>query len=148
MTEHDEAQDLLATAEVAYVTTLSGAGRPQTRAMFNLRNAQRFPGLGAGLAGFETVFTTNTASPKMREIAANPALAAYYCRPGEFRGLMLGGDVEVVDDPAVKARLWQDGWEMYYPEGPSDPDYAVLRLRPSLVKYYSRLRTAVLAGRE
>ncbi|MBF0333718.1 MAG: pyridoxamine 5'-phosphate oxidase family protein [Alphaproteobacteria bacterium] len=146
MTEQDEAQDLLATAEAAFVTTIDRAGRPRTRAMFNLRNVERFP--GPVPPGFETWFTTNTASPKMREIAANPAIAAYYCRPDAFRGLMLGGDVEVVDDPAIKARLWRDGWEMYYPEGPTDPDYAVLRLRPSLVTYYSRLRTTVLAGRE
>ncbi|MGE5547420.1 MAG: pyridoxamine 5'-phosphate oxidase family protein [Solirubrobacterales bacterium] len=147
-----EAIDLLESAEVACVTTLDAGGRPQSRAMFNLRRVGQFPGLEPFFrpfrAGFETWFTTNTSSRKMADIAGNPVASVYYCRPGEWRGLMLGGDFEIIDDPAGKAALWQEGWELYYPEGPTDPDYAVLRLKPTQVKYYSNLRTVVLAGQE
>lgn len=138
------ARALLDSADVACVTTIDAEGRPQSRAMFNLHNRDQFPAL-RGLfpaEGFETWFTTNTASRKMTDIARNRAVAALYCRPAEWRGLMLGGDFEIIDDKAAKRRLWQDGWELYYPQGPDDPDYAVLRLRPTLVKYYERLKTA------
>lgn len=146
-----QGRDLLDTAEAAIVTTIDQGGRPQTRAMFNLRNGRQFPKLRpffADLPPFELWFTTNTASGKIRDLAGNAAASVYYCRPGEFRGLMLGGDFEVVHDDRDRHRLWQDGWEMYYPGGPTDPDHTVLRLRPTLAKYYHQLKTTVLIGAE
>lgn len=146
------ARELMRTADSVVVTTIDAGGRPQTRAMLNLCNSTTYPGLRALMAeeggGFGTWFTTNTSSRKMADLRANPAVSAYYCRASEWRGLMLGGDMEIIDDPALKRRVWQTGWELYYPQGPDDPDYAVLRLRPALVKYYHQLRAAVLLGAE
>ena len=145
--------DLLETAEAAIVTTIDAAGFPQTRAMFNLRRPEQFPGL-AGVCkdkvnSFAVYFTTNTSSPKVREIKANPKVSVYYCKPGEFRGLMLSGEMEIVTDPAEKEKVWQKGWEMYYPGGVHDPDHTVLRLRPRTAKYYHALsfHTFSLEGR-
>ena len=130
--------DLMETAEVAYVTTIGRDGFPQTRAMFNLRNKAQFPALAELFAshGQELLIylSTNTSSTKMDEIRGNPAVSLYFCRPAENFGLMLGGTVEVVDDAALKKRIWQDGWEQYYPSGPEDPDYTVLRLSPAFAK--------------
>jgi len=47
---------------------------------------------------------------------------------------MLGGEVQVVTDARLKRNIWQDGWECYYPGGPDDPDYAILRLAPKVAK--------------
>lgn len=145
-----QARDLMRTAEAVMLTTIDASGRPQTRAMLNLWNSETYPGLARlmaeGAEGFVAWFTTNTSSAKMAQLQANPAVSAYYCRPGEWRGLMLGGDMEIVKDSALKRAVWQEGWALYYPGGPADPDYAVLRLRPSLVKYYHQLRSAVLLG--
>lgn len=143
------ATDLLETAEATVVTTVDHEGRPQSRAMFNLRNAVQFPGLRAFFATrppFEIWLTTNTSSGKLRDLRANPAISVYVCRPAEFRGLMLGGDVEVVDDPAEKGAIWQKNWTLYYPAGCMDPDHTVLRLTPRLVKYYHQLETSILVG--
>ncbi len=52
---------------------------------------------------------------------------------------MLVGDMEVVSDPALKALLGKDGWTKYYPLGPSDPDYSVLRFRARQGDYYHSL---------
>jgi general stress protein 26 len=145
---NQHALDLLDRAEAAYVTTLDARGRPQTRAMFNLRNRAQFPGLidfySARGARFTTYFTTNTSSSKMAELVHNPAVSVYYCNPGEFSGLMLGGDMEIVKDSAIKHALWQPGWETYYRGGPEDPDHSVLRLVPSEAKFYYKLTSARL----
>ena len=126
--------ELLEQAEAAYVTTVDGAGRPQTRAMFNLRRREQFPELRDVFRGHEEdfllYFATNTSSRKVQEIRNNPTVAVYYCDPKTFRGLQLSGAVEMVSDPALKGRLWQDGWERYFPKGVDDPDYTVLRLLP------------------
>ena len=135
--------DLLETAEAAIVTTIDQEGFPQTRAMFNLRRKEQFPGLVTLFAGhrddFVIYFTTNTSSPKIVQIAKNAKVSVYYCRPGEFRGLMLSGEMEIVTEREEKEKVWNEGWQMYYPGGVHDPDHTVLRLRPKTAKYYHAL---------
>ena len=144
----ERAHDLLSRAEVACVTTIDQRGRPRTRAMFNLRNATQFPGLTAFRAthcgGLTTWFTTNTSSAKVPELRSNPAVSVYYCEPREFAGLMLGGDMDLVEDSATREAMWQPDWSLYYPGGPNDPDYAVLRLVPSEARLYYKLQTVEL----
>ena len=135
--------ELMETAEAAIVTTIDPEGFPQTRAMFNLRRGEQFPGLAALFKkrpdDFLAYFTTNTSSSKIAHIKVNPRVSVYYCKPGEFRGLMLSGQVELVADRTEKERVWQKGWEQYYPGGVHDPDHTVLRLRPMIAKYYHQL---------
>jgi general stress protein 26 len=126
---------LMETAEAAYLTTVDEAGYPRTRAMLNLRNRRQWGALAPTFDGhredFLVYFSTNTSSTKVRQIRANPHVSVYFCHPAQFHGLMLGGDIEIVTDPTLKHRLWQDGWEVYYPRGRDDPDYTILRLLPA-----------------
>jgi general stress protein 26 len=135
---------LMETSWAVYFTTIDVNGFPQTRAMDNLRNKERFPKL-AGLFknhddDFWSLFDTNTSSAKMDQIKKNPAVSVYYCEPREFRGLMLGGFMEIVTDLELKKAIWQDYWTMYYPKGVDDPDYTVLSLYPRVAKYYHQLK--------
>lgn len=50
---------------------------------------------------------------------------------------MLTGTMEVLEDPASKEMLWQEGDTMYYPEGVTDPDYCVLRFTAEQGRFYS-----------
>jgi general stress protein 26 len=134
--------ELVNSLKIAYLSTVDSEGCPQTRAVFNLRCREAFPGTDACFEGhdrdFLLYFTTNTASTKMAEIRRHPAVSIYYCRPDEFFGLMLTGRIELVEDRALKSALWQEGWERFYPLGRDDPDYAVLRLYPSRMKGWHR----------
>jgi len=129
---------LMETAEAAYLTTVDETGYPRTRAMLNLRNRKQWGVLAPMFDGhhedFLVYFSTNTSSSKVRQIRANPHVSVYFCHPGQFHGLMLGGDIEIVTDPALKHRLWQRGWEVYYPIGRDDPDYTILRLLPAFAR--------------
>ncbi|HMK45488.1 MAG TPA: pyridoxamine 5'-phosphate oxidase family protein [Methanocella sp.] len=135
--------DLMKTAKAAYLTTIDENDYPETRAMLNLRNSDKYPKLSGifnrNKTDFSTYFTTNTSSPKMRRIEANSKACVYYSKPDEWRGLMMAGDLEPVEDAEVKSSLWQSSWTMYYPAGPTDPDYAILRLRPSFLQGYHQL---------
>jgi len=139
----EKALDLMETAEAAYLSTVDDSGYPQTRAMLNLRNAEKYPVLEKvfqeHLHDFLVYFTTNTSSEKMVQIAHDPRVSVYYSIPGEWRGLMLGGRVSVVRDMDVKKSLWQPAWEMYYHGGPPDPDYTILSLAPTIAKLYHQM---------
>ena len=130
--------DLLDNGWPAYLTTIDSDGYPQTRAMFNLRNKSRFPNL---IPIFEDhhgdymmLFGTNTSSPKIDDLMNNPAVSVYFCDPTTSRGVMFGGDIEIVDDMTIKKGLWQEGWERYYLGGVDSPDYTVLRFFPKISK--------------
>jgi general stress protein 26 len=109
--------------------------------MLNLRNKKQFGALAKLFEGhtadFITYLTTNTSSPKMSQISANPKVSVYFCNPGKFHGLMLGGNVEVVTDRELRKEMWQEGWKMYYPGGVDDPEYTILRLLPAFAKGWS-----------
>ena len=136
--------ELMETAEAGFLTTIDEEGFPVTRAMFNLRRKAQFPALIAVFEGhqddFLIYFTTNTSSRKLNHIKTNPKVSVYFCRPREWRGLNLIGSIEIGNDRALKQSLWQDGWEMYYPEGVDDPDYSVLCMRPRFARYYHQLQ--------
>jgi general stress protein 26 len=136
---------VLETAWPAYLTTVDDTGAPHTRAMFNLRNREHFPKLiplfEQHAEDFMVVFTTNTSSEKTPHIGANPKVSAYYCEPASWKGVMLGGEVELVDDSEFRKSIWHDGWERYYPGGVEDPDHTVLRLFPTLLKGWTGSET-------
>ena len=53
-----------------------------------------------------------------------------------FRGVMLKGTMEVLEDSWAKELIWQDGDTTYYPLGVTDPDYCVLRFTADAGRYY------------
>jgi len=129
---------LMAEAENCYLTTINSDGYPYTRSMFNLRNIEQYSAQARFIGGlkdeFVVYFGTNTSAVKIAQIRANPAVSVYYCKPKEIHGLMLSGDIEIVTDPEIGKKIWQEGWERHYPTGPTDPDYTVLRLKPALAR--------------
>ncbi|TFG96232.1 hypothetical protein E4H12_11560 [Candidatus Thorarchaeota archaeon] len=130
-------KDLLETGWPVYLTTIDAKGYPQTRAMLNLRNKKQYPNLFSFFEkqdDFTIIFTTNTSSTKITDVKTNSAISVYYCDPESWRGVMFGGDVEIVDDLSFKQRVWSDSWTKYYPKGYDDPDHTVLRMNPIMVK--------------
>ena len=129
-------------ADTAYLATLDGKGFPQVRAMLNLKFEDQFPGLAEFLKknakGFETYFTTNTSSRKIQQIKINPGVSVYY-NVG-YNGVTINGNIELIEDKSVKDVVWQDGWELYYPKGINDPDYAVLKFTPKALSLFSSLK--------
>ena len=130
--------DLMARLPVCHLTTVDAEGFPQTTAMNNLRCAREYPSLVDLYQGQDNAFllylSASMQSDKVARIRATPKVCVYFCVPDQFIGLMLRGTIEVITDQAMKRRIWQQGWTLYYPNGPEGPEYGVLRLAPSLVK--------------
>ncbi len=124
------ALDIMGRADMLTLATAGGDPYPHVRALFNLRDAKRFPALAAWQAdkGLSVYLGTNTSSLKMHEVEAAPWVSVYYMISAEFKGICLSG--RAVPDAAARAALWVDGWEMYYPAGRDDPDFSVLRVDP------------------
>jgi general stress protein 26 len=138
---HIEINSLMKKSDPVFLTTIDEEGFPLTRAMLNLRNPDLYPGLEPFMDGArELYFTTNTSLPKVAQIEHNPHACAYFCSPSEWRGLSIRGGIEVISDSAIKKKIWQDGWTLYYPGGIDDPEYTLIRLTPKLIKGYRQLQ--------
>lgn len=113
---------------VAFISSLDEDGFPNTKAMLPPRKRD-------GIKTF--YFTTNTSSMRVRQFRINPKACIYFCDKRFFRGLMLKGTMEVLEDAASKEMIWQDGDTMYYPKGVTDPDYCVLKFTAQTGRYYA-----------
>ncbi|MFX1325019.1 MAG: pyridoxamine 5'-phosphate oxidase family protein [Promethearchaeota archaeon] len=135
--------ELIETSKAAYLTTIDEEGYPITRAMFNLRNKEQFPEFSDFFTKQENKFdifiSTNTSSSKVDHIKKNPKISVYFCDPDEFKGVMFGGEVEIINDMKIKRKIWLDWWTKYYFQGVGDPDYTLLKLNPKNARFYYKL---------
>jgi general stress protein 26 len=94
-----------------------------------------------GADGLKTVwFSTNTSSKRAAQFRANPKACVYFFDPDRIAGLLLVGDIAVVLDHGIKQNMWRQGWEAYYPLGPTDPDYCLLKFSAKWGNYYHGLQ--------
>jgi general stress protein 26 len=122
--------DLVGRSQIAMLGSNGPGGYPEIKAML-LTEAE---GLGT------LWFGTNTSSRRVRRLAEDPRASVYLVDQATFAGLLLVGDVELRTDQESRERLWQDGWERYYPQGVTDPDFTVLRFSAHWGNYYHGLR--------
>lgn len=114
---------------IAMLGTVDGNGHPNIKAMMNMEHE-----------GLKVVwFSTNTSSKRVAQILQNPKTCVYFVDADQFKGLMLVGTIEVLQDDKSRQRLWRPGCEKYYPLGVTDPDYSVLRFTASWGNYYHGL---------
>jgi Uncharacterized stress protein (general stress protein 26) len=118
--------------KICYITSIDSDGFPNTKAMLQPRKRN-------GIR--EIFFSTNTSSLKVKSFRNNAKACVYFCDSRFFRGVMLKGTVEVIEDQSLKDMLWQDGDTMYYSNGKTDPDYCVLKLMVISGRYYSNFKS-------
>ncbi len=117
---------------VSLISSVDADGFPNTKAMLPPRKRD----------GIQTFyFTTNTSSRRVAQYRENPKACIYFCDKRFFRGVMLKGTAEVLEDDATKEMIWREGDTVYYPLGVTDPDYCVLKFTVQSGRYYSNFHT-------
>jgi len=71
----------------------------------------------------------------------NKKASLYFYNPKLFKGLMLKGAMNVLEDKLTKERIWQPGDEIYYPKGITDPDYCVLEFTTEEGRIYQNFHS-------
>ena len=142
-------------------TTIGNLADKQTVAFIGVADEEGFPIVKAMLAprkreGIKVFyFTTNTSSRHTAQYRENPKACIYFCDRRFFRGAMLKGTMEILEDSASKEMIWREGDTMYYPGGVTDPDYCVMRFTaiftPRILRCRQKIRCAaytssVIAG--
>lgn len=117
---------------VSFISSVDKEGFPNTKAMLP-------PRIREGIRTF--YFTTNTSSMRAAQYREDAKACIYFCDRRYFRGVMLTGTMEVLEDSKSKEMIWKEGDTMYYPGGVTDPDYCVLRFTAVRGRYYSNFKS-------
>lgn len=112
---------------VVLISSIDESGFPNTKAMLAPRKRD-------GIQVF--YFHTNTSSMRVSQYKSNPNACLYIFDKRFFKGAMLVGTMEVLEDKEHKEMLWQEGDTLYYPKGVTDPDYCVLRFTARQGRFY------------
>lgn len=124
--------NLIDKAGNSMISSVDEDGFPNTKAMLPPRKRE----------GIKSIyFTTNTSSMRVRQYRENSKACVYFYDKRFFRGVMLKGTMEVLEDSESKEMIWREGDEMYYPQGVSDPDYCVLKFTAETGRYYSNFKS-------
>lgn len=124
--------NLIDKQNTAYIGSVDAEGFPNVKAML-------MPRIREGIKVF--YFTTNTSSMRTAQYRNNGKACVYFCDRRWFRGVMLVGTMEVLEDAESKELIWQPGDTKYYAEGVTDPDYCVLRFTATKGRYYSQFKS-------
>ncbi len=115
-----------------YISSVDEDGFPNTKAVLAPRKREGIK---------ELYFTTNTSSKHVKQFWDNSKASVYFCDKRFFRGVMLKGTMEVLEDSESKEMIWQPGDTLYYPLGVTDPDYCILKFTAQKGRYYSNFKS-------
>ena len=124
--------NLIDKQKTAFIASVDGDGFPNMKAMLSPRKRN-------GIREFW--FTTNTSSKRAAQYRDNPKASVYFYDKRFFRGVMLRGTMEILEDDESKQMIWQDGDTVYYAGGVTDPDYCVLKFTAQNGRYYSNFKS-------
>ena len=117
---------------VSFIGSVDSDGFPNMKAMLPPRKRD-------GIKEFW--FSTNTSSMRVAQYRENSKACIYFMDKRFFRGVMLKGSVEVLEDSETKEMIWREGDMVYYSAGVTDPDYCVLKFIVETGRYYSNFKS-------
>jgi general stress protein 26 len=122
--------ELMEKSKICMLGTNDEGGSPNIKGMMNLKHK-----------GLKNIwFSTNTSSKRVQQLRNDNRACVYYVDEKNFKGLMLVGTIEILQDIKSKKMLWAEGAEVYYPLGVEDPDYSVLCFTAKRGNYYHGLK--------
>ena len=128
MSQNELRQKIVAffkTYEYSNLITLDASGTPRGRMMENLP-------FGDDLVCW---FATGASSNKIREIQTNPKVSVFLYRPGDHSSICMQGEAMVVTDVALRKERWKEKWAVYWPDGPTNEDFTLIKIVPHKIIY-------------
>ena len=119
----EKAAQMVAAAQVITVASIDENGYPRPVAMVKIKDED-----GA------IYVSTGTSSAKTAHFKANPKAGVSIVRGGD--SIVYTGEMEIVEDEAVKRSLWGDWMLDHFRGGVEDQEYCVLKFTPKSATYW------------
>jgi len=125
-------ENLIEKQSVSFISSVDENGFPNTKAMLP-------PVKREGIKTF--YWHTNSPSIRIKQYRNNPKACIYFCDERSFRGVMLKGIMEVLDNGEIKKEIWKDEYSMYYEGGMDGGDFIILKFTAENGRYYSNFHS-------
>lgn len=139
---HMYAKEIIEASWPVILTTIGDNGLPVSRAMTNLHWVERTQAqtkFFASQGEWNVCFRTHRSTDKVRQIHKFVRANAYFCEANKKFGVNLIGRVELFEDQQTKEILWHREWECYYPCGPEDEEYGLIKLHTERLRIFLHL---------
>ena len=80
-------------------------------------------------------FATGLSTSKIKDIKKNPNVSVFVDDPYDMANASIAGKAEIVTTPSLLKKFWQEPFGFFFPGGPTDPDYCLLKITPKKVEY-------------
>jgi general stress protein 26 len=120
-------RDLLQRHRYSKLITIGVDGTPRGRIMTHLPPEKDM------IIWYATGLHTN----KIKEIKRNPEVSVFVDHPTDNSGVSIVGKAEILTDERLRKKYWQDAWGFFWPDGPSNPDYCLLKITPMRMEYFN-----------
>ena len=124
--------NLIEKQSISFISSVDEDGYPNTKAMLP-------PVKRDGIKTF--YWHTNSPSMRVKQYRNNPQACVYFYDKRFFRGVMLKGKMEVLDDIEIKKEIWNDGFSIYYKDGMNGGDFIILKFTAENGRYYSNFHS-------
>ena len=128
MSSKEKALAVVNKCELAMIGTVDELGKPQIKMLMKTKNN--------GLKEFW--FCSNTSAKRTKQIKENGTSCLYFTTD-EWEGVMLNGFAELSYDDEMRKSFWSDFMFKYYPEGPLDPDFVLIKFVATSGNYYKSM---------
>ncbi len=88
--------------------------------------------LGKGMVVW---FATGLSTNKIKDINKNPSVSVFIDDPHDQTNASISGKAEILTEPRLLKKFWQDTFGFFFPGGLTDPDYCLLKITPTKVAY-------------
>ncbi len=124
--------NLIDKQSTSFISSVDEDGFPNTKAM--LAPCKR--------EGIKTFYWhTNSPSMRVKHYRNNPKACVYFCDKRFFRGVMLKGKMEVLEDKKTLKEIWKDEYDMYYKGGMNGGDFIVLKFSAESGRFYGNFKS-------
>lgn len=120
-------KELINRTKYSKLMTFGPDGTPHGRIMTNLP-------LGDDMVIW---YATGLSTNKAKEIETNPNVSVFVDDPDDQTNAFIIGKAEIVTDARLRRKYWQEMFSFFFPGGPSDSGYCLLKITPKKIEYSS-----------
>lgn len=93
-------------------------------------------------------FLTDARGHKDEELRVDPRACLAFAEPRDNTYLSLSGKAETVHDQERIKALWNGAAEIFWPDGPADPNIRLIRFHPERAEYWDGASSTLVLGFE
>lgn len=127
-------RELIKDIDVAMMTTVNHDGLLRSRPMVTASAEHQG----------DLWFFVKKGSPALTELEKDNRVNLSYANTRKNSFVSVTGICEIVEDPSLAAKLWKSDFQVWFPQGPADPDLRLVRVSIEEAAYWESPASAMV----